>query len=394
MADALLTRDGRPAAELWPASGFVHLNHGSYGRVPLAAIDHQRTLGQEMERGTARFMARAPERVRRACEEIAPFLGVDADLLALVPNASAGVSTALRSIPLPTGSEVVVTDHAYGAVRLGVDRAAREAGAEVRVATVPLAADAQTAAEAIWSVVTERTAMIVLDQITSPTGRLLPVGAVCARARARGIVTVVDGAHAPLLLTDPVREAGADVWVGNLHKFASTPRGTAALVAHESLADRLRPLIDSWGALDPFPRRFDQQGSDDYTAWLTAPMTLHHLEHELGWDRIRDHATSMAEHAVARVSEVLADTYDDDPSVEVGMPVGPIRLVGLPAAVAARPDELRARFIAAGFETTFTEHEGRLFWRVSPHAYTTEADVDELVGRGLALLPRPSAAIA
>ncbi|GAB2625239.1 aminotransferase class V-fold PLP-dependent enzyme [Pseudactinotalea suaedae] len=393
MADVLLTRDGRPAAALWPASGFVHLNHGSYGRVPLAAVDHQQRLRQEMEHGTARFMARAPERVRRSREEIAPFLGVDAQLLALVPNASAGVSTALRSMPLPAGSEVVVTDHAYGAVRMGVDRAAREAGAAVKVATVPLDADAETAADAIWSVVTERTAMIVLDQITSPTARLLPVGEVCARARARGIVTVVDGAHAPLLLTDPVRAAGADVWVGNLHKFASTPRGTAALVAHEGVADRLRPLIDSWGAPHPYPHRFDQQGSDDYTAWLTAPMALHHLEDELGWDRIRAHATSMAERAVARVSEALADTYDDDPAVQVGMPVGPIRLAGLPAAVAVRPDELRARFIAAGFEATFTEHDGRLFWRVSPHAYTTEADLDELIERGLALLSRASTAV-
>src|SRR5690606_17613330 len=150
------------------------------------------------------------ERLAEARSLVAPFLGVEGDDLALVPNASAGVSTALRSLPLTPGSEVVVTDHAYGAVRMGVDRAAREAGARVLVATVPLDADAEAAVEAIWSLVTDRTAMIVLDQITSGTARRLPVGPICARARERGIVSVVDAAHAPLLLADPVREANAD----------------------------------------------------------------------------------------------------------------------------------------------------------------------------------------
>lgn len=382
-SDVLLTRDGRPAADLWPGSGLVHLNHGSYGRVPLAAVRHQRSLIEEMEARPIAFMAQGPGAIATARERVAPFLGIDADLLALVPNASAGVSTALRSLPLPAGSEVVITDHAYGAVRMGVERAAREAGTTVRTARVPLDADATTAAAAIQAAVTERTAMIVLDQITSPTARELPVGVVCAWARERGILTVVDGAHAPLLLTDPVREADADVWVGNLHKFGATPRGTAALVAHASVADRLRPLIDSWGAPDPYPQRFDWQGSDDYTAWLTAPMALEHLEDELGWDRIRAHACAMAEQAVTRVGEALTERFGEDPTVDVGMPVGPIRLVALPALVTAGPAELRARLLEAGFETTFSEHEGRLFWRVSAHAYTTAADLDAMIDRGL-----------
>lgn len=389
MPEPLLTRDGRPAAELWPSSGLVHLNHGSYGRVPLAASRHQLGLVQEMEARTAGFMARAPERLAQARSLVAPFLGVEGDDLALVPNASAGVSTALRSLPLPAGSEVVVTDHAYGAVRMGVDRAAREAGAQVRVATVPLEADADAAVEAIWSAVTDRTTMIVLDQITSGTARRLPVGPICARARERGIVTVVDAAHAPLLLSDPVREANADVWVGNLHKFGAAPRGTAALVPHPDIADRLRPLIDSWGAPDPFPRRFDWQGSDDYTAWLAAPVALQHLEDELGWEHIRAHAATMADHAVDVIATALADRFDVDPTVEVGMPVDPIRLIALPAVVTEDPATLRARFLAANIEATFTNHDDRAFWRLSQHAYSTPADLESVLPRALDLLTGP-----
>src|SRR5690606_33076748 len=98
---ALLTRTGRPAAELWPDSGLLHLNHGSYGRVPTAATDHQQRLQREMEAAPMRFMAAAPAGIAQARERIARFLRTDPDRLALVPNASAGVSTALRSLPLP-----------------------------------------------------------------------------------------------------------------------------------------------------------------------------------------------------------------------------------------------------------------------------------------------------
>lgn len=384
--DVLLTRDGRAAAELWPPSGLVHLNHGSYGRVPLAASAHQRDLQDRMESAPMAFMARGPEAIAAARAAIAPYLQVEPDRFALVPNASAGISTVLRSLPPAPGAEVLITDHAYGAVRMGIERAAREVGAVVRIATVPLDADATTATEAIWSEVSDRTTMIVLDHITSGSARLMPVGAVARRARERGILTVVDGAHAALLLPDPVADAGVDVWVGNLHKFGCAPRGTAALVARAEIADRLRPLIDSWGAPEDFPRRFDWQGSDDYTAWLAAPVALDHLEAEIGWDRIRAHATATAADAVATVGRALADRYGYDPAVDVGMPIGPIRLLALPPHLSADADALRARLRDAGFEIQLTAPGGRLMWRVAPHAYTTGEDVAAFVERALPLL--------
>lgn len=388
--DTLLTHDGKPAAELWPDSGFVHLNHGSFGRVPIEATRLQRELADEMDTRTLRWMVAYPEQVALARAELAPWLNVEVDRLALVPNASGGISAALYSLPIPRDAEVLVTDQAYGAVRMGVERAARMAGATIRSIEVPIAADEQTAEELIWAAVTDRTVMLVLDHITSGTARRLPVGPVCARARAAGITTIVDGAHAPLLLTDPVNEADADIWVGNLHKFGCTPRGTAVLVPHPGVADRIFPLIDSWGAELGFPRRFDHQASDDYTAWLAAPTALAHLEHELGWDRIRDHATAIADQAVRQVGMILGERYGYDPSVDLGMPIGPIRLLGLPPEISSSDGHgWRGRFLDAGFETAFTGYAGRGFWRVAPHAYTTQADLDAFIERGLPLLPPP-----
>ena len=162
---------------------------------------------------------------------------------------------------------------------------------------MPLAAEADEAAAAVLAAVTDRTELIVIDHITSPTARRMPVAAICAAARQRGITTLVDGAHAPLLLEDPVAEADADFWVGNLHKFGTAPRGSAVLVARPGPADLAYPLIDSWGGDLDFPERFDHQGTLDLTSWLAAPVALDFVEETFGWDRVRRYTTELADWA-------------------------------------------------------------------------------------------------
>lgn len=375
----LLTRDGRPARTVWSLDPTVsHLNHGSYGAVPVAAQQERQRLQAELEADPLRWFARERDRVVAARTEIATWLEVPGERLALVTNASAGVTVALQSL-LTAGSEVIITNLAYGAVDMSVRRRAGRVGADVITVELDPAADAAEVVDAVWAHVTDRTGLIVLDHITSGTARRLPVGPLCARARAAGIRTVVDGAHAPLVLPDPVGEAGADVWVGNLHKFGCAPRGTAALVARAEVADLLQPTIDSWGATLDFPARFDHLGTDDRTAWLAAPTALQTVEDELGWERVRRHAGAIAQYAVDHVGARLAEAFDSDPSVPNGMPIGPIRLVGLPDRTDGQPwphAAMLAHLAANGIGATFTRAGGRTCWRVTGHAYVTAADVE------------------
>ncbi len=383
--------DGRPAATLWALHPHLrHLNHGSFGAVPRAALAHQAELRQQTELAPVAWFPGLPQRIAAARNQLAPWLPAAPERLALVPNASGGASVVFGSLALPRGVEVLVTDHGYGAVTAGAERAARRAGGRLVIAPVPLEAEEDEAFEAIWAGVTARTALIVLDHITSPTARRLPVGRVCAEARRRGIATLVDGAHAPLLLADPVGEADADVWVGNLHKFGCAPRGTAVLVARPEVADGLHPLIDSWGAGLPFPERFDHQGTLDLTSWLAAPTALATLETNLGWDTVRRYTTALAGWAQELVADALTAASGVDCHARVGMPVGPLRLVGLPGRLATghlEANALRDRVLAeAGIETAFTAFGGRGYLRLSAHAYNTQEDYLDLVERAVPLL--------
>ena len=389
----LTAPDGRPAASLWALHPDLrHLNHGSFGAVPRPALAHQVELRHQTELAPVARFPGLPQRIAGVRNLLAPRLHVDPERLALVLNASAGASVLFGSLALPPGAEVLVTDHGYGAVTAGAARAARRVGGRLVTASVPLVAEEDEAFDAIWSSVTERTALIVLDHITSPTARRLPVGRVCAEARRRGIVTLVDGAHAPMMLVDPVAEADADVWVGNLHKYGCAPRGTAVLVARPEISKDLHPLIDSWGAGLPFPERFDHQGTLDLTSWLAAPTALEAVEQSFGWDEVRRYSTALADWAQDLLAAALSEASGVDCHAEVGMPVGPLRLVGLPRGLATGHldgNALRDRMLAeAGIETAFTAFAGRGYLRLSAHAYNTPEDYLDFVERAVPLLLR------
>lgn len=390
-APAALMLDGeRPAADGWTLSPeALHTNHGSFGAVPRVAQEAQNALRAEMDAGPVEWFSTLPERVGAARREIARFLGTDPTRTVLVPNASAGASVVYNSLSAEPGAEIVVTDHGYGAVTMGAERAARRWGGRVVTARVPLDATPDEAHELIMAACTDATRLIVIDQITSATARFLPVADVAASARRRGIVTLVDGAHVPGLYADPLAGLDCDVWIGNLHKFACAPRGTAVLVAPGELRHDLFPLIDSWGAPLDFPERFDSQGTLDLTSYLAAPAAYGFIADTWGWPAVRAYMTELADYAEQLVASAFAERTGEDHRVDVGAPVNALRLVRLPDGLArthAEADALRDRVVRDhAVEAAFTSFDGVGYYRLSTHAYNTARDFEEFAER---MVPR------
>ncbi|MFJ5229448.1 aminotransferase class V-fold PLP-dependent enzyme [Kitasatospora sp. NPDC088391] len=389
--EPLLLRDGRPAVAGWSLDPAMrHLNHGSFGAVPLAAQREQQRLREEMERSPVVWFPALPGRVAAARSRIAEFLRVPAEFTALVPNASAGASAVYGSLPPRDGGEVLVTDHGYGAVSMGAARLARRWNGRLRTAHVPLGAGPEEAAAAVLDRVGERTSLIVLDRITSATARYLPVDLIGRAARERGIPLLVDAAHVPGLDEDPLAGADCDAWVGNLHKFGCAPRGTAALVARGELRHALYPLIDSWGGEDPFPERFDSQGTLDATGPLAAPAALDFVAEQWGWAEARRYMAELADYAEELIGGAMTAATGEPARADVGMPVNALRLVALPAGLGRtrlEADALRDRLAAEfGVEAAFTSFDGTGYFRLSTHVYNTPADYEYFAERCVPLL--------
>jgi isopenicillin-N epimerase len=120
-------------ASLWRLDrDVVFLNHGSFGARPSEVLRHEAALRAEMEAEPVRFLSRElDDRLDAARAALAAFVGAHPDELAVVPNATSGVNTVVRSLTFVPGDELLTTDHAYPACRNALEFVAGRTGARV-----------------------------------------------------------------------------------------------------------------------------------------------------------------------------------------------------------------------------------------------------------------------
>jgi isopenicillin-N epimerase len=247
----------------------VYLNHGSFGACPRPVFDVYQEWQRELEREPVDLFERRLEgELGRVRASLGEYVGAAADDLALVLNATAGLNAVLRSLPLGPGDEILTTRHEYGAIELLLDFVAERTGARVvRASGVD--------ADAIWAGDTGRTRALVVSHITSPTALLLPVDELCGRAREAGVLSVIDGAHAPGQVPLELERLGADFYAGNCHKWLCAPKGAGFLYVRPEQQELLEPLVVGWGYRDSrFALGDDWRSTRDPAAYLAVPAAI------------------------------------------------------------------------------------------------------------------------
>ncbi|MFI5829976.1 aminotransferase class V-fold PLP-dependent enzyme [Streptomyces sp. NPDC051578] len=309
--------------------GIAHLNHGSFGAVPIGVQEVQAALLEEVHADPDTFFVGVADRIATARGRVAAHLGAEPDGIAFISNATEGANLALNAVELADGDEILVTDHGYGTV---VAAAARRAPVTT-VALDPDLPDEDAVREAVLAGLTPRTKVALLDHISSPTARLIASPALLADLAARGVTTVVDGAHAPGMLADPLA-GGADFWFGNLHKWGYAPSGSALLAVAPRHRGRVRALVPSWEDGDGFPRSVENRATADYTGWLAAPEGLDLLE-RLDAVKVRAHNSAIAAYGAALLAELPGLTPLPH-TAGLGM-----RALRLPPGIAETPADAR-----------------------------------------------------
>ena len=372
------------------------LNHGSYGACPRAVLELQRRLRDELEAEPVRFLGRVLEgRLDAARAARGAFVGADPDDLAFVPNATTGVNSVLRWLELSPGDEVVITDHVYGACRNALAVVTARAGATVVTVGVPFpTASPDEFVARVLAAVGPRTRLALLDHVTSPTGLVLPLEQLVRELSARGVDTLIDGAHAPGMLPLDLRALGATYYAANCHKWICAPKGSAFLYVRRDRQPGTRPLSISHGATDErtdrsrFHLEFDWTGTDDPTAYLCVPEALRVVGGLLpgGWPAVMARNRALALQARARLLQVL-ETAPPAPESMIGS-LAAIPLPALGGQVPRRRDPLHlALFERFAIEVPVMRWPGGTgrALRVSAQLYNTADDYERLATALVAL---------
>jgi isopenicillin-N epimerase len=359
----------------------VFLNHGSFGACPRPVFETYQAWQRELERDPVDFIARRTHDLMAASRtDLAAYLGTTADQLVFVPNATYGINVVARSLQLEPGDEILTTNHEYGAVNntwhFNFD------GRGVKYVNHPIELPVTTPeafVDRLWEGVTPRTKVITFSHITSPTALIFPAELICQRARAEGILTVIDGAHAPGQIDLHLDAMGADYYTGNCHKWLTAPKGSAFLYAAQGHEDTLEPLVVSHGWTNPrtgskFQDNFTWTGTMDPSAYISVGEAVRfHTEHN--WPAVRAACHALASQTRDRINELTG--------LE---PVCPDSTTWYAQMFTARLPQNRWETIRDHLWTefrievpVFTWHDEALI-RVSVQAYNTPQDMERLLG--------------
>jgi isopenicillin-N epimerase len=304
-----------PATEWALDDTVAFLNHGSFGACMKATLEVQRGWRDKLEAHPVRFLARDLEDLLDwTRSEIGAFIGADPDDMALMPNATAGVNTVLRSLRFERGDDILATDHAYNACLNAVRFVAAQSAAKVILARIPFPIESPDEAfDAIMAAVTPKTKLAMIDHVTSPTGLVLPIERIVEAMAEKGIDVLVDGAHAPGMVPVKVRDFMPAYYVGNAHKWLCAPKGSAFLCVRRDRQALVKPLSISHGINDlrvdrsRFRLDFDWQGTIDPSAWLTTPASIDGLGEAIhgGWPALMASNRQLAMSARDTLAEAL-----------------------------------------------------------------------------------------
>ena len=368
----------------------IFLNHGSFGACPRPVFARFQAWQRELEEDPVEFLGRRFQRLMDESRgDLAAYVGAGKDDIAYVANATTGLNIIARSLPLAAGDEVLATDHEYGALDRTWRFICAKRGADYKRMHVSLPImSRERVIDEIWSGVTPQTRVLFLSHITSPTAIILPIEELIARARERGIITVIDGAHAPGQIDLSLNRLGADFYVGNCHKWMMAPKGSGFLHARREGQQVIEPLVVSWGyeSEKPGPSRLidytEWQGTRDISAFLAVPAAMEFMR-DHGWDEVQERSHELLRRFRQQITDLtgLAPITPDRKDSYAQMAAFPLPPCDGESLQRAMYEEYHT-------EVPITLWDNQSFIRVSVQAYNDQDDLDALIAGLEELLPK------
>lgn len=357
------------------------LNFGSFGACPKPIFDQYQQWQRVLEAEPVQFIAfDGYQYLADSREALAKFIHCsDKDDLVYVTNPSFAVNIIAKNLELKAGDEILATDIEYGACDRTWDYYCGKKGAKYVRQHINLpVTNKEQFVDDFFKGYTANTKAIFISHITSATALIFPVEEICTRAKALGLITIVDGAHVPGHIPLNLDTLQADFYTGACHKWMMAPKGCSFLYAHKSVQQICEPLVVSWGykALKPSHSSFldyhQMIGTRDFSAFLTVPDCIAFME-EHNWSDVSKKCRQLVLEQGPRFFELLNAT-----------PISPLteEWIGQMISIPIKTDQpellQRTLFLEYKIEIPVMRQGHDVYLRYSINAFNTVAQLDHL----------------
>src|SRR3954465_12326961 len=225
--------------------GIVNLNNGGVSPSPRLGTEGFVRYKWQPEGASAytRWQILEPqsETIRTGLAEV---FGCDAEEIAITRNASASLETLLMGMDFKSGDEILPTTQDCPRMLTTLRQREKREGLVLKLIQIPIPPkNLEEITAAFEKGITDRTRLILIAHEINITGQITPVKAVCEMARAKGIETIVDGAHSFAQFDFKQQDLGCDYFGTSLHKWLYAPKGTGMLYVKRDKIEKIWPMM-------------------------------------------------------------------------------------------------------------------------------------------------------
>ena len=368
----------------------IFLNHGSFGACPKIVFKSYQNWQLKLENQPVKFLDQSRDfnkHMKYTRTFLAKELNVNPNDLVGVVNATAGLNAVAQSVFLNKGDEILTSDHEYGALEKTWKYVAKARKAKIKIVKIslPLISENQFV-KSFTSKMNKKTKILFISHISSPTALIFPIKKLIKECKKRGIISIIDGAHAPGHIKLNIKDLNADYYSGNCHKWMMAPKGSAFLWANKDKKNILEPLVISHGWLpnnykvkqkgefskDRFVDSFEVQGTRDPSAWMAIPDAIKFIKNKKYIKVFKDSSKLAFETAstISKLTKIpLLANKDFLAPQMISIPVPNCNVDNL-------KQQLMSKF---NIEIPVFKWKNQCFVRISIQIYNTKKDADTLI---------------
>lgn len=352
--------------------GIINLNNGGVSPSPKIVTEALIRYLWQQEDATAytmwQILEPQSETIRTGLAEL---FGCDREEIAITRNASESLEILLMGMDLKSGDEILTTTQDYPRMLTTLRQREKREGVKLKLVQVPIPPKKlDEISSAFEKGITDRTRLILISHQINITGQITPVKAVCDLARAKGIETIVDGAHSFAQFDFKQKDIGCDYFGTSLHKWLYAPKGTGLLYVKRDKIEKLWPLMAAESKQATDIRKFEEIGTHSAAPRLAIGEAL--LFHKgIGAKRKEARLRFLSRYWMNRLKDVPKIRFNTSFDPNQSCAIANVQIEG------TKPDDVvKYLFDKHHIFTVPIVHDEFQGIRITPNVYTTLGELD------------------